>query len=211
MSRKNKTIVWLLMFIFLIVVFTSLATYAYFAAREKYYGGFDVDVTSKGVDTLAFTGSEDVSIEANAYNFAPGNGSDLTGSANINVSLETTKPTSTYCYQMIMHLPEEEVFVYSNGSTPELLLNVKKSLDGSNYVNVITDMDITTKTGEVTIPVEINQSNYLNEITARKNVATTHYWQADITLVWFRDVDQTINDNKSYSATLEAKRVECNQ
>ncbi|MBE6148076.1 MAG: hypothetical protein E7167_00990 [Firmicutes bacterium] len=210
MSRKNKTVVWLLLFIFLIVVFTSLATYAYFTAREYFYGGFDVEVTSKGVDTLSFTGNEDAFIEANVNNFAPGIGHDLTASANINVKLETTKPESGYCYAMAIKLPDEVIFEYSNGNVPELLLNVKKSQDGINYQNVITNMDITQKTGRIKIPSQESDNNYLNKINTTKNNTKIDYWQADITLVWFKNVDQTVNDNKTYEATLEAKRVECN-
>lgn len=210
MNKKKKTIVWLLLFIFLIVVFTSLATYAYFAAREQFYGGFDVEVTSKGVDVLTFGGSEDALIEANASNFAPGIGRDLTGSAKMEVKLETTKKETKYCYQMTMKLPNEEVFVYSEENRPELLLNVKKSTDGISYETVIENMDITTMTGDINIPVNADNKEFIHTISTVKRIDKVDYWQADVTLVWFEDVAQTINDNKSYSATLEAKRVECN-
>lgn len=210
MSRKNKTIVWLLLFIFLIVVFASLGTYAFFTAREYFYGDFDVEVTSKGVDVLTFVGSDDANIEANANNFAPGIGRDLTGSTKMQVKLETTKKETQYCYQMTMKLPSEVVFAYSNRNKPELLLNVKKSTDGISYETVIENMDITQKTGDVIIPIDADNVEFTHNIKTVKRINKVHYWQADITLVWFKDVDQTINDNKNYSATLEAKRVECN-
>ena len=210
MNRKNKAIIWLLLCIFLIVVFTSLATYAYFAAREAFYGGFDVEVTSKGVDTLYFAGNKNADIVANASNFTMGLGHDVTGTAEVDVILETTKPETTYCYEMYFKLPDNKVFTYSNGTVPELVLNIKKSSDGINFQNIISNMDITEKTGNIKIPVEMNSSNYLNKISTTKNVEAKDIWQAELTLVWFKNVDQTINDNKSYSAILEAKRVECN-
>ena len=209
MSRKNKAIIWLAFTIVLIIVFTVLATYAYFNARENYYGGFEVDVTSKGVDTLAFTGSEDAVISANVNNFAPGIGRDVTGSAEIEVKLDTTQAETAYCYEMYLHLPDTKVFSYSNGNVPELLLNVKRSEDGQNYQNVISNLDITEKTGTISIPITEGSQDYLNEIYTKKNIQKVQYWKADITLVWFESVDQTVNDNKSYSATLEAKRVDC--
>lgn len=210
MSRKNKAVIWLLLAIFLIMVFTSLATYAYFTAREYFYGDFDVEVTSKGVDTLSFLGSEDVTIKADVNNFAPGIGHDITGSAEIEVKLDTTNPESKFCYEMTMKLPDNKVFTYSDGTTPELLLNISKSSDKNTYESVIKNLDITEKIGVIKIPVAMNFDNYLNEISTTKNVTKTTYWKADITLVYFENVNQTINDQKTYSATLEAKRVDCN-
>ena len=52
MSKRNRTIIWLLIFIFLVTLFASVATYAYFSAREVYEGSFNVELNSKGVDTL---------------------------------------------------------------------------------------------------------------------------------------------------------------
>ena len=210
MNRKSKTIVWISISIFLIIVFASLATYAYFNARLQYYGGFDVEVTSKGVDTLSFTGSEDITIVANANNFSMGIGKDLTGTAEMEVKLETTKNETAYCYELVVDLPDEKVFTYSDGKTPELLLSVRRSSDGSTYQNVISNLDITEKTGVVKIPIESDGSEFLNKISVNKNNVKVDYWQADITLVYLADVNQAVNDLKSYSATLEAKRVECN-
>ncbi|MBE6155487.1 MAG: hypothetical protein E7164_01875 [Firmicutes bacterium] len=211
MSRKNKTIVWLLLFVFLIVIFTSLGTYAFFEAREYFYGNFDVEVTTKGVDTLAFTGNHDIELVANANNFAPDIGYNLTGRAKMEVKLDTTKASASYCYELKMNLPEEKVFTYSVGSNrPDLLLNVRFSSDGKQYESIISNMDITEKTGVIDIPVGKDGNVYLHKIETTKNITNIHNWQADITLVWFDDVDQVINDNKTYSAFLEAKRVDCN-
>ncbi|MBQ6841521.1 MAG: hypothetical protein IJO63_05350 [Bacilli bacterium] len=210
MNRKNKTIVWLVLFIFLTVVFVSIATYAYFTAREVFYGSFDVEVNSKGVDTLSFNGSDDVSIMATANNFSHEFGHDLTGTATMNVVLETTNPTSTFCYELSVKLPDNKVFVYSDGHTPELLLNVSRSSDGKNYTDIISNMDITDKIGTIRIPTTEDGNKYVNTISTKKRIAKTDYWKADVTLVWLEGVEQTINDNKEYTATLIANRVECN-
>ena len=191
-------------------MFASVATYAYFTAREVFFGSFDVEITSKGVDTLKFNGSEDVSITANANNFSHIFGRDLTGTATMNVELETTNPETAFCYEILVKLPDNQVFVYSDGQTPELLLNVSRSKDGKKYEKVIKNMDITDKIGTIKVPVSSKEDKFINRISTRKKIKKIDYWKAEITLVWFKDVDQTINDNKSYKATLRANRVECN-
>lgn len=209
MDKKKKTIVWLVLFIFLITMFLTIATYAYFATQDYYSGTFNVELTSKGVDTLAFSSSEDVNISANVNNFSMDFGHDVTGEAIVRANLETTKASTEYCYEVSVKLPDEEVFTYSNGTTPELVLNILKSNDDAFYENIITDMDITTKTGLIKIPVSNNSLNYKHVISTTKNVPKSDYWKAQITLKWFENVDQTINDLKTYNATLKANIIDC--
>ena len=71
-------------------------------------------------------------------------------------------------------------------------------------------MDITDKIGTIRVPVSMKEDKFINKISTRKNIKKIDYWKADVTLVWFSDIDQTVNDNKSYTATLRANRVECN-
>lgn len=209
MSRKNKAIIWLLIFILLIVLFTSIATYAYFQARELKQGSFNVDVTSKGVDTLKFKASDDAVFEANANNFSRGKGHDVYGEAFVSTILDTTKASAEYCYNVSVILPDEAVFTYSKPGTPELVLDVAKSTDNENYTNVISNMDITTKTGVINIPTTAGGSDYKHVISATKNVTSSVYWKAKVTLKWFNDTDQVINDYKAYKATIKANIVEC--
>lgn len=209
MKRKNVTIVWLLMFIFIIVVVVSLSTYAYRNFKIHYDGSFDIEVNSKGVDVLTFNGKDDVYIKAHVNNFAPVIGHDLKGTAEIEVDLETTNPSAEYCYEMYMILPDTVIFEYSDGKTPELLLNVRRTFDGKKYDSIISDMDITQSTGIIKLPTIKGGSEYLNKISVKKRQRKIHRWEAELTLVYLKDIDQTINDNKTYKATLEAKRVEC--
>lgn len=209
MDRKNKAIVWLVILILLIVVTASIATYAFFTYRTKIHGDFNVDINSKGVDILSFEGGKDAQIVATANNFDRKFGHDLTASTDMKVKLETTNKSASFCYEVFVRLPEDEVFVYSEEGRPELLLTVQRSNDNKKYQNVITNMDITTKTGDVKIPVSAGRKEYLNIISTTKRQVAAQYWKAKLTLVWFDDVSQEINDNKTYNVTLETKRVEC--
>lgn len=209
MDKKRKSIVWLVLFIFLIIMFSTIATYAYFTTKDYISGNFDIEVTSKGVDTLTFSSSEDVNISANVNNFSIQLGHDVTGEAVVSTTLETTKANSEYCYEVSVKLPDEQVFVYSNGTTPELVLNVLKSDDNITYTSVISEKDITTKTGTIKIPNSNDSTTNKQKIYTTKNVPKSDYWKVQITLKWFNDIDQTINDLKTYKATVNANIVDC--
>ena len=208
MSRKNKVIIWTMLSILFASLLFVVGTYAYFSTKEIYEGTFQIDVTSKGVDTLRFE-KTDASFVANANNFAIYEGHDVSGEATFNVILDTTNKSATYCYETKITLPEYQIFHYSQDGVPELVLNISKSSDGTNYESIISNMDITTKTGVIKVPVSNGSSNYKNSITADKNVTKTDYWKAKITFKWLKDVYQEQNDFKSYKAVFEANVVEC--
>ena len=210
MNKREKSVIWLLLLIFLIVVFLASGTYAYFATKDFYHGNFDVEVETKGVDTLEFDTGKSVEIKADVSNFTQGIGSDVSGNTTIDVKLHTTKDTAKYCYEIMMQLPEKEIFSYSKDeNTPELLLTIENSSDGINYTKVIDKMDITTKTGKIMVPVSKGSNEYIHEISAIKNIEKISYWNAQITLVWLADVDQKINDLKKYNATFKANIIDC--
>lgn len=208
MSRKNKTIIWSLLFILFASLLFGVATYAYYVTREIYDGTFQIEVTSKGVDTLKFEKS-DAKFRADSSNFAIYDGHDVSGEATLNVILDTTNKNTTYCYETSIKLPDEAVFSYTVANTPELILDISKSKDGINYENIISNMDITTKTGLIKIPISSNLLEYKNAITTTKNVTTTDYWKAKITFKWLKDAYQYENDYKTYKAVFEANVVEC--
>lgn len=208
-EKKNKRIIILLLLLIVVIVTTvGVATFAYFISREIEIGTFEVDVTSKGVDTLQMQGSEDIKIVANIFNFSKDNGHDITGEATIDINLDTTKKETNYCYQMEVVLPDNVVFSYSNGIEPELLLDIDKIVDGQRE-RVIDKMDITTKVGSIPIPVKAGSNSYINEIKTSKGIIKEDTWQAYLTFVYFKDVDQSINDQKIYTATLKANLVDC--
>ena len=209
MKRKNKAIIWIV--IFILVIFASLAvsTYAFLKYRLHYHGDFEVEVNSKGVDILEFNGGKEATLIATADNFAPKFGRDLTASTDIEVKLDTTNRSATFCYEVYVHLPKEKIFEYTQEGRPELLLNVYTAGYDRKYRKVISNMDVTTKTGDIKVPVTINGSEYLNIISTTKRRVAYQYWQASLTLVYFSDVDQEINDNKTYIVSLETKRVDC--
>lgn len=205
MDKRNRIIIWLLLFIFLIVVFVAAGTYAFFTFTEYRKGDFDVEITSKGVDTLTMEGNQDVFVEANVYNFSKEFGHDVVGETEIAVRLDTTNKKTSYEYEMVITLPDEIVFEYSDGKTPELVLNVSKSTDsGRTYTPVILNKDITQATGIIKIPIKQNSEKYVNTIATTKRKTKMDIWKVTLAFVWLENVDQTVNDQKSYKINVRA-------
>lgn len=210
MKNNNHKVILLVIAIALLFVSITLATYAYYKAKEIYYGSFNVDIESMGVDTLIFSASEDVKIRATVFNFAKDNGHDLHGEAEVDIKLNTTKKETSYCYEVNVELPKEQVFVYSYPGHPELVLDVeKKNYETGKYEKIIDSLDITTKTGIIRVPIEAGSSEYKNVISTVKNIENIASYKATLTLKFFPDVDQYQNDDKSYKAQLKVNLVDC--
>ena len=209
MKNKEKNKEWLVIFIFLIAMFAIGGTYAFLSIQEYYTGTFEVDIQSKGVDVFVFEKSRDVTLNITEYNFSRGLGHNIVAETSINPTLDTTNKEATICYKIDVNLPEEPVFEYSNGNNPELLLNVMYSIDGTNYEKIIDNMDITTKTGVIPISVINENDNYKHIIETTKNITKKEYYKMQVTFVYYESVDQSINNNKEYSASLTANVIEC--
>ncbi len=209
MKDKKNSKEWLIIFIILITMFTIAGTYAFLNIQEYYKGTFEVEIRSKGIDTFILEKTADVNLDLNEYNFSKGIGHNIVGETNINPILETSNEKSKICYKLDMKLPDEQVFNYSNGDNPEVILDILFSKDGVNYSKLIENMDITATTGLVPIPVAIGSDNYKHSIEATRDKKTKYYYKAKVTFVYYENVDQSINNNKEFASSLNANVVEC--
>ena len=209
MKDKKKSMEWLVIFIILIVMFAVAGTYAFLNIKDYYSGTFNVEIRSKGVDVFIFDKTQDVSLNLTEYNFSQGLGHDVVGETDINPTLETTNAKAKICYKLDMILPDEQIFNYTNGTEPELVLDVLYSADGKNYQKIINSMDITATTGSIPIPVLNDNDNYKHVIETTRNNKKINYYKARITFKFYDNVDQSINNNKDYYSTLNANVIEC--
>ena len=71
MSEKDKlkSQVYLIIFIFIFLMIVVTGVYAYYITKDFKYGSFDVEVKTKGVDTLKIKSGNDININANDHNF----------------------------------------------------------------------------------------------------------------------------------------------
>ena len=208
-DRRKRNIIYLIVFIFIFVMIITVSTYCYFITKDFYYGNFNVEVNTKGVDTLQMKNLVDANLNVNDRNFIKDVGHSISGTSSIDVVLDTTKKETKYCYNVYLSLPDNEIFSYSNYPKPELSLSVYET--NNNEKNILIDnIDITKSTGKVDVPSSLNNENIIHNISTTKNKTNTINYEAVITFNYFPNIDQSINGNLSYKATLVVDNVyEC--
>lgn len=208
MDRKKLLIMTVFLAI-LLVGSTIAVAIAYLDTKSFHYGKFDVDITSKGVDTLEFISGDPVKVAANWRNFNIGTGHDITGHTELNVKLQTTSPESEkYCYNLNLVLPEKNEFVYSKEGYPEIVVSIS-TLENGKTLTLLNNLDVTTKSGKIPIPTSQNGNDYKFVISTTKGKEKYQPFYSSITLKWYPDIDQVVNIEKNFNTKLEANIVEC--
>ena len=206
MKNKQSLIITIL-FVILTLFLAGFTAYAYFSANIIKSGNFNINITSKGADTLRFFLSNPIELKP-TFQFNKDSGSNMVGTSTLDVTLNTTNEISSdYCYEVVFELPQEPVFVYTD-SEPELVLDTYKEVNGE-YQKVLSSLDITNKTGIIKVPNTLNTEDYKNLISTTRNNPKTDRWKAELTLVYKKNVDQSINMNKIYSIVFKANKVDC--
>lgn len=106
MKIRNKILYLIVVCIFFILVLVA-STYAYIKINKINIGSFNVKVRTDDIDIFKIIPLKDANIEANDSNFGPNNGVNQTSAAEIKVSLETTKKTTKYCYNVNVVFPPQ--------------------------------------------------------------------------------------------------------
>lgn len=206
LSKNQKKLLLLLFLVSAFSILISTIAYAYLQGNVYYEGNNGVSVKSKEFDTLQMNSSQDAKFQVDYTNFSKDNGHDISGTTSIDINLDTTKESAKYCYKTTIVLPSEKIFTYSAIGRPELVLDVEYAADGVNYVEVINNKDITEAAGEM--PVVFNGSDKYIISTTRRN-PVSHKWKAKLTFLWLSDVDQYLNNNKTYEMKLKTDIVNC--
>jgi hypothetical protein len=207
--KENKNLLLSIIAIATLLVSIVGVTFAYFAASVGNTAETNVKVTTSTVDSLVYTTGDPISFSASQQNFYQG-APNLTGSTTSSVTLNAnnTEP-ATYCYTLDLVI-NTNTFVYTvNNTTPELKVNITKTKAGGNKETILSDYDITTKTGTINIPTTLNGSVYKNNITAAKSETTTDTFNAEVTLINL-GTQQTENEGKNFSGELKFTTVNCN-
>ena len=200
--NKNKKI---LIVVITILLITIGVTFAYFMAQTGDGKFANTSIKTGSVDDLHFSVSNDLSISANQFNFAKGEG-NLESSATARASLKAnnTKNTATYNYFVYFQIERNDYIYTSTGKLPEVVLSITgpngeiTSVDGLNYVSaanadgtVVKGFDI-TELGKKVVKIA---DNY--EITSNSSTNYTNQdWVFKVTFINL-DSDQTDNEGKS--------------
>ena len=126
MNNKKNTIITIIAIVSLLIMLVS-ATYAFFQAQGGDTVTRNVNVLTHTVDTLSFSVSNDISIEADQFNFTRG-GNNLSSEATATAVLTPNSKTGTATDNYFVYLDiTDNEFEYSAANIhdkPELLLQV---------------------------------------------------------------------------------------
>ena len=209
MENNKNSIVLTVIAVATLLVAVVGATFAYLQAQGGVTKNTSVKVQTGTTGSTTFSIAGTIAINANQSNFASGKGdqsSSTTGTASftapsqVGTTLDAADLKS--CYTVTVKINSNN-FVYTNGSTPELVLDVTK---GST--KVISSMDITTRTSNVQVPTAANGTTYVHTLQTTAGKTITDSWSVQVT---FKNLttDQNSNAGKTFDGTLEFAKTTC--
>ena len=203
MAKVNWKNVSITISVIAIIIVLSIlgASYAYFGGLIGNSSTTSVQVSAKTIDGLTFSKGDDINIIANQDNFNSVSG-NLSASTTSTVTLSGNNAASSSYYYKVYLVISDNNYVYTQGTTPELLLTVSK-----NNTIIINNLDITTRKGIVDIPISSSSSALKHTITASSGGSSIDSFTATITFVNL-NANQNDNAGKKLSANLYFERID---
>ena len=197
-SKNNKKNVMFVIGIVLVVILAGLigVAFAYLIADVQNIGiGSNIDVQSKTIDNMVFNKGSTINLSVDQDSLALGNG-NLSSSTTSTVDFTARNNSDSSGYYKAFILIPENPFIYTDGSTPEILLTVTK-----NNVAIISNQDITIADGAIELPISAGNTIKRHTISATSGSTTTDSWTATVTFVNL-NTDQYENSNKDLNVIL---------
>ena len=207
--KNNKLLYFLgVLIIGLLIILIVRITYAYLGASINEAKG-NITLNSDDVDELKFNIGDPLSINATPTTL-PENGENLVSSSTSRASLlaNSTNNTAEYGYYVYFKI-SNNTFIYSDGSTPEIILTVKQgeneitNIEGLTYgtFSGVSGFDITTAEGLFNVA-----SSY--SITSNSSTsATVQEWTFTITYLNL-GFDQSANFGNSMTTEVMLQKDE---
>ncbi len=206
--KKNKLLYFLgVLIVGIFIVLIVRFTYAYLAANVNEARG-DVSVDSDETDNLKFAVGDPLSIDATPTTL-PENGENLvdTTTATATLLANSTNNTAEYPYWVYFTI-SNNTFVYSDGSTPEIILTVTDpegnpvtNIDGLTYgtFNGVAGFDVTTQNGTFAVA-----DGYTITSTSSTE-ETVQTWNFTLTYLNL-SIDQSINFGNSMTTEIKMQK-----
>ena len=206
--KRNKLLYFLgVLIVGIFIVLIVRFTYAYLALNVNEARG-DVTLNSDETDKLDFVVGDPLSIDATPTTL-PENGENLvdTTTAKATLLANSTNDTAEYSYWVYFTI-SNNTFVYSDGSTPEIILTVTDptgnpvtNIDGLTYgtFNGVAGFDVTTANGVFAVA-----SDYA--ITSSSStIATEQTWNFTLTYL-NQSYDQSANYGNSMTTEIKMQK-----
>src|SRR5574344_1145930 len=173
-------------------------TYAYYIAQIGPGSKTNITLTSDTLDKLTFIQGDDLSLNANKDNFAPGQ-TNLSKSTTASAKLvaNSTNNTASDTYNVYVKILDNTYDYTTETSVPEIIL----SITGLTYVTAdgVSGFDITNQIGSFNV-----KEGYA--ITANNSTTgTTQNWTVTLTYIYLTS-DQSANAGKSLTAKLYVQK-----
>ena len=208
--KKNKLLYFLgVLIVGIFIVLIVRFTYAYLAANVNEARG-DVSVDSDETDNLKFAVGDPLSIDATPTTL-PENGENLvdTTTATATLLANSTNNTAEYPYWVYFTI-SNNTFVYSDGSTPEIILTVTDpegnpvtNIDGLTYgtFNGVAGFDVTAQNGKFIV------ANGYTITSNSSTDATEQTWNFTLTYLNL-PTDQSANFGNSMTTEVSMRKEE---
>ncbi len=202
MKLRYITLICIGVLLFITVIFG--VTYAYFGSITS-SSKTDINLLVESVDKLEYDNGASLILNQGSHNLADGMG-NISADSYVTVSLtanEDTNVADTKYYDISIQISDNN-FVYSDGSTAELLLqitdpedNLITSIDNLTYKTVegISGFDVTTVNDLFVV-----KSNYsINSDSS--TIATTHQWGFKLIMLNL-PIDQAANAEATFNSNI---------
>lgn len=147
--NKNYQKRLLIIVIIIMLVILVGATFAYLSVNITKVGSESVEIETNGIDIFEIKNIKEANLNANSDNFGPDNGENQTDDAEMAVTLETSKDSASYCYEVNVLLPpqlrnqfEKQISTYltDNLNSPKTKDDLINELDNNvcNFTNNYT-------------------------------------------------------------------------
>ncbi|MBE6139946.1 MAG: hypothetical protein E7172_00155 [Firmicutes bacterium] len=237
MDKKNSLLLTVIAVATLLVAVVG-ATFAFFAAQVSGSASTPIRITTSTSDSLTYGTWTPITLTPNQDNFGVGmedqigtTGGTVTLTASNALDEDGQPITSEYCYTATLNITknelvyttavmndngtpenEEDDFLDTSNAEPELVINVNKKDHTAGTetegTDIISNLDITTRTLALQIPTAVGGSDYIHRISATSGNTVADTWNITVTFVNL-DTDQNANTGKKFESTLELTTVEC--
>ncbi len=207
MSKKNRVMILVITAASTLLLVVTGFSFAFFLSNIS-LSSTTTDISTTSLDSLIYNQGNAIDIVADQTNFAKNLG-DKNGSTESTVTLTVNNKTAaTYCYTADLVISENG-FTYSvNNSTPEILISVSKNANGAGYQSIINNMDVTTTSGSIHIPIQSGSNNYKHVISGQPNDVVVDKLKVDFVFVNLDEL-QNVNTGKVFNSYFELNTVAC--
>ncbi len=201
-ENKNKKILILIIALIIILIIIGFS-YAFLTPHGTGNGLTPFNVTGESLDQFIFDAGDPLSLTPGSHNLYDGQGNIVTESTSTATLISSNPSVGVYAYYDVYIDITKNTYIYSDGSTPELILEV---FDGNgNEVKDITNLNFVTINGidgfDITTAMGIYYIQTDKRMESKSSDGVTDSWTFKITMINL-DINQDANQLKTIEGNI---------